>query len=544
MHAPSDGQDSRLALLEAVLDAMPAPVFVQNDRREAIYMNAAARRLAEKYGFPALSCAMPATQPSGACDDVERALAGETRTAEKRMGDDRTALAKAAPVRLPDGSSGVLMTGFDISAYKQAEARSKVIESDSLAKSQFLANMSHEILTPLNGVLGMAQALAEHGGLSAAQNDMVASMMGSGRTLMAIINDVLDLSRIDAGRLAIAPADVDVVSGLHRVIDLFRPHAEEKGIALSLSLDLDLPRHLRFDPVRTRQCLGNLLSNAIKFTDTGRIIVSARLIRHGEEGLLELAVSDTGPGIPASDLPVLFDAFWQADSASTRRHGGAGLGLPITLRLARMMGGDLTVESEPGHGSTFRLTVVAHASDAISVEPDNATPATINGVRLLIVDDNPVNRKVTRMFTTPLGVTVTEAENGRDALGVLACESFDAVLMDMHMPVMDGAEAIRRIRAGEAGRKDIPIVALTADALSGDRERYLAMGANAYVAKPIDQRELVATIVGLLQNARAIEHIAPEPEAQPVIPPAVRASDAGALEGLEDLFAEIDRLAG
>jgi signal transduction histidine kinase/CheY-like chemotaxis protein len=534
--------NNRLALLEAVLDALPDPVIVQNERRETVYLNACAGRMIARGELPGSSQRSPAQAGAG-CDDLARALAGERRTGEKQLSATLTALATATPVTLPDGSAGVLVTGVDITPYKQAEARSKVIESDSLAKSQFLANMSHEIRTPLNGVLGMAQALAELSELRPEQHDMIETMLASGRTLMAMVNDILDLSRLDAGGLTISPADVDIVTGLNRTIELFQPRALEKGLDLSLSLDLDLPRFLRFDPVRTRQSLGNLISNAIKFTEAGRIVVSARMIRKDGEDMLELAVSDTGPGISDAQLPTLFDAFWQADSATTRRHGGAGMGLPITLRLARMMGGDLTVESEPGRGSTFRLTLAARAVEAPLAAPENTRdipPTIVNNARVLIVDDNPVNRKVTRMFMTPLGIEVSEAENGREALDMLARDTFDVVLMDIHMPVMDGVEAIRRIRAGEVGRRDIPVVALTADALTGDRERYLALGASAYVTKPIDQRELVATVVTALQNAHAIE--APAPLARTSEPKPAAA--VAAPEGLEDLFAEIDRLAG
>jgi signal transduction histidine kinase/ActR/RegA family two-component response regulator len=386
---------------------------------------------------------------------------------------------------------------------KELDRAREIAEAASAAKTAFLANMSHEIRTPLNGVLGMAQALAQDG-LAPTQKEKVDTLIESGRTLMTVVNDILDLSKIEAGKVEIAPVSLDIISGLQSTIELFRPKAMEKGLELSLTVDLDMPRMLRLDPVRTRQCLTNLLSNAIKFTEAGRVEVAARMRKCGDASVLELTVADTGIGMTEEQVGRLFSDFMQADDSTTRRFGGTGLGLSITQRLARLMGGDVTVKSQPGRGSIFCVLIaveevreiagnVAGAAGAASAKVD------LNGRRVLLADDNAINRKVAMMFMKPFGLEVVEATNGVEALAKLAAEPFDVVLMDIHMPVMDGIEAVKRIKACGAPWADIPIIALTANAMQGDKERYLALGMSFYVAKPIDQRELFTALNNAVQ---------------------------------------------
>jgi PAS domain S-box-containing protein len=401
---------------------------------------------------------------------------------------------------------------LDIDARKQQELAlieaKQQAEAATVAKSNFLAAMSHEIRTPLNGILGMAQVLSNDP-LTDDQLDRVKVITESGQTLMALLNDVLDISKIEAGKLEIARVDGDLALTVNRVRQLFLSRANEIGLDVTLDVDPDLPRSTRYDPVRVRQCIGNLLSNAIKFTERGgvSIRVGAKTLPDGSYRV-HVAVTDTGIGMDEETVQRLFGAFTQADASITRRFGGTGLGLAITRQLARLMGGDVTVESRLGEGSTFRLSFLAEKSVRVAAPTEEAAeaarpapaPVPIMGARVLLVDDNAVNRQVVKLFMTQMAPKIVEAANGIEALARLAEQPFDIVLLDVHMPVMDGKEAIRRIRTSGQPWKDIPVIALTADAMSGDREKYLALGMDDYVSKPIDARELATKFVGLLKR--------------------------------------------
>ena len=376
-------------------------------------------------------------------------------------------------------------------------------EAANASKSSFLANMSHEIRTPLNGVLGMAQAM-EARDLDPESREMLSTIRDSGATLMAILNDVLDLSKIEAGKLDISAVDGDLAHTLSRVHKLFQPKADEKQLTLSLECDPDFPARLSFDPVRIRQCVSNLVSNAVKFTARGsvRIKISAAPEKDGQR-LVTIAVIDQGIGISPEAIGNLFEVFSQADASTTRNFGGTGLGLAISRRLARLMGGDITVTSEAGKGSTFTFTFIAQRAREIEVSTPHTAPAdtrakSLTGAHILLTDDNSVNRQIVRLFLKPQRAVIVEAVNGKEALERLAAESFDLVLLDVHMPVMDGVEAIQRIRSSDAPWRNIPVLALTADAMSGDREKLIGQGMSGYVSKPIDQRELISEINRML----------------------------------------------
>ncbi|MEZ5985111.1 MAG: ATP-binding protein [Hyphomonas sp.] len=376
-------------------------------------------------------------------------------------------------------------------------------EQATRLKSEFLANMSHEIRTPLNGVLGMAQVLA-HTNLTSDQKEQVATILDSGKTLMSILNDILDLSKIEAGKLEVTPVAGDLRHKLSRMIKLHAATASEKGLNLQLFIDPGVPSRLKFDPVRVRQCVGNLVSNAIKFTEKGdvMVVVTCEPTETGKTRII-VHVSDSGCGIPPEKMERVFESFAQADGSTTRRFGGTGLGLPITRKLARMMGGDVSVVSEPGRGSVFTLKFVAESSEALhvhdSVLPKPVAPATrrdgLSGRRALVVDDNGINRRVARTFLEYYGLEVGEAGDGNEALEALDHEPFDIVLMDIHMPGLDGAEAFKRLRNSASLNRVVPVIALTADSMRGDREKYLSKGFDGYVAKPIDERSLV-TVIG------------------------------------------------
>ena len=397
-------------------------------------------------------------------------------------------------------------TVVDVTASKLIEeelrAAKENAEASSKAKSQFLANMSHEIRTPLNGVLGMAQAL-EGDDLTPVQKEKVGVILDSGKSLMALLNDVLDLTKIEAGKLEISSVPGDFLHTMKRTRQLFQSTAEEKGLDLLVRYDANFPQRLIYDPTRVRQCVSNLLSNAIKFTAQGsvEVAIKAKPLDHGAY-MIFVDVSDTGIGMSEDTCAKLFTVFTQADGATTRKFGGSGLGLAISRQLARMMGGDLVVKSEEGVGSTFRLTFKAQEAAAAaapaSAIAQNATknePAkrSLRGLRVLLTDDNAINRQVIKLFLQPQGCDIAEATNGKEALDKIATGDFDVVLMDVHMPVMDGKEAVQRIRATDKWQA-LPVIALTADAMSGDREKYLALGMTDYVSKPVDQRELIAKL--------------------------------------------------
>jgi signal transduction histidine kinase/ActR/RegA family two-component response regulator len=418
---------------------------------------------------------------------------------------------------MPDG--GWVATHGDITQQRRAEEQSELMvrrlrdaqddltraaaaaEASNEAKSSFLANMSHEIRTPLNGILGMAQVL-ENERLTASQRERVRTILDSGQTLMTLLNDVLDLSKIEAGKLDILPMDAEIESVFLHLHKLFLPRALEKSIELSVKIDDRVPKMLKFDYVRIHQCVANLISNAIKFTKAGGVAVS---VGHeaidADECMISVAVSDTGIGISEEAAARLFSEFSQADASTTRQYGGTGLGLAISRKLARMMGGDVTVTSQLGGGSTFTLNFRASvasspkvASTPVLSQENRLRTAALQGLKILLVDDNAINRSVARLLLVPSGVVVTEAANGKEALDRLAERQFDLVLLDVHMPVMDGTETIRNIRAAETSWRDIPVIALTADAMNGDKERLLSIGMTGYASKPIEQRALIHEI--------------------------------------------------
>ncbi|MEQ9586736.1 ATP-binding protein [Hyphomonas sp.] len=391
-------------------------------------------------------------------------------------------------------------------AHKLASAVQKA-ELATLLKSEFLANMSHEIRTPLNGILGMAQVLASSG-LDDVRADQVNVILESGNALLSILNDILDLSKIEAGRMEVTVIEADLRHKLDRVCKLYEPTADDKGLKLKLFVDPSVPAALTIDPVRVRQCVGNLISNAIKFTDSGDVLVVATGQPLADKRVkITIHISDTGCGIPADKVDRIFESFAQADGTTTRKYGGTGLGLPITRQLAQLMGGDVSVVSEPGKGSIFTFTFESEIAESVSrdallrkLEPVATSPkaasaeVTPNARRILVVDDNAINRRVARTFLEQSGYEIDEAHDGKHALEKLDGSQFDLVLMDIHMPELDGQRAFDQLRAGESSNRDVPVIALTADSMRGDREKYIARGFSGYVSKPVDQRSILSVV--------------------------------------------------
>jgi len=390
-------------------------------------------------------------------------------------------------------------------------------EAANRSRGEFLANMSHEIRTPMNGIMGMAE-LALQGRLESDQRSCLETIHSSAHTLLTLINDILDFSKIDAGKLELETAPFSLRASLEDAVGLLRFKAQEKGLGLHLEIDPCCPDPLVGDQVRLRQICLNLLGNAIKFTEAGWValrVEPAAVGDGGHRGRLRFAVEDTGIGIAESKQRVIFEAFRQADGSTTRRFGGTGLGLSISARLAALMGGELQVASEEDRGSTFwfeadfGLGSASGDSDRAAGRPAGSRPESgdLTGRRILVAEDNATNQKVIHMLLERAGIEVEIVPDGRQAVLRVALGGLDAVLMDVQMPVMDGLEATREIRRREteAGLGRLPVVALTARAMTDDRHACQDAGMDDFVTKPINRQELLRALRGVLADAAAPE---------------------------------------
>lgn len=375
------------------------------------------------------------------------------------------------------------------------DERERALEA-AQAKSTFIAVTSHELRTPMNGLLGMAHAL-ERSNLDLTQRQQVELMIKSGDSLMQLLNDVLDLSRVEAGKVELAPEPVDPRAIVADVVAAWRDAAEAKGLSLLARFDAEVPAWIVADPLRIRQVLTNLVSNAVKFTSEGHVRVSVAAEPAGEDQLIRFSVCDTGPGVPLEAVDRVFDSFTQADQTVSRSHGGAGLGLSISRALARQMGGDLVLHSSGAAGACFVLSVRAPLGQAPAA-PDREPEVdddSLGQIHVLMAEDNAVNQLVVRTMLEPAGVVLTVVENGQLALEAMSQEHYDCVLMDINMPVMDGITALQAIRQGKAGDPNLPVIALTASAMAGDRERFLGMGFDEHLGKPVKPVDLITAIV-------------------------------------------------
>ncbi|PVM84581.1 ATP-binding protein [Caulobacter endophyticus] len=383
-------------------------------------------------------------------------------------------------------------------AKAEAERRRHEAEEAVAAKSAFVAMISHELRTPISAILAGAARL--HSEVPEASAKVHAQLIAdAGGMMRTLLNDLLDFSRLEAGRMAVERAPYDLRQALADTLRLWRPEVQKKGLRLRIEGAAGLPRWVAGDSLRLRQVLNNLLSNAIKFTELGEVAVFLAAHRQGEGWTLEIAIVDTGRGIEPEALPRLFTPFDQLTAEVVRRHGGSGLGLVISRELARLMGGDITVASDGlGKGATLRLTV---RLDEAQAPPASADAASIAGTRVLVVDDHVVNRRAVELVLQTFGVTPVLAESGERALELLGASAFDVVLMDVYMPGLGGRETTRILRGEPGPNREVPVIAVTASSTAKDWDACRAAGMDAHVAKPIDPAQLHGALVEVLSAA-------------------------------------------
>ena len=509
-------------LTEQILDQLPIPVFLKDREGRFVRFNRQFQEFYQLRRDELMGARIEDFTPAAwaAVTQQEDELAWRTGlmvSSERRVTqiDPPIDLVVNRIVITSGGESYLLGFSIDVSEQRAArDAMQRAVESAqaaSRAKSEFLANMSHEIRTPMNGILGMTELVLESK-LEPEQRDDISLVKASADALLTIVNDILDFSKIEAGKLDLEEVPFDLrklVRGTLRSMEL---RAQQKGLQLRCDVPPQLPRTMKGDPGRLRQVLINLLGNAIKFTQEGSVTLALAIGKETEDHCdIEFAVSDTGIGIPLEKQTLIFEAFSQVDGSTTRQFGGTGLGLTICRRLVILMQGDISVESEPGQGSTFRFTVpLQHTSLQLPADEDDAELAPVppasaamvappspaeedsgSGLRILLAEDNPVNQRLALRLLEKMGHRITLVDNGLEALERTMLGGFDLVLMDVQMPELDGLTATRRIRQWETvNGGHVPIIAMTARAMQGDRERCLEAGMDDYLSKPIDSERL------------------------------------------------------
>ena len=512
--------EEQLRFVEVLLEATPTAIYLKDLQGRYLRVNKAfenllgierdawigktARELAP--GEDALAVQLPGAD----LQTLPSRQMYEASFSHQVTGELRQGLFREVPIMDSHGTATALVgTIMDITERNRVEvelrAAKRHAEAASQAKSDFLANMSHEIRTPMNGVIGMTDLMLGSD-LNPLQREYLGIVRTSAESLMVILNDILDFSKIEAGKLNIEEVTCSLPETVADTLKMLMPRAQQRGLLLRSELDPHIPEKVVADPVRIRQVLSNLCDNALKFTASGSIQVSVRsqplADAHHE---IMFSVQDTGLGIPENKQKGIFEAFQQADTSTTRRFGGTGLGLTICARLVELMGGRVWLESVPGQGSTFYFTVKVRAAQnpvpAPLVIPEAAN--TLGALQVLLVEDHPVNQLLAKTLLLRWGHTVVCAANGQEAVELFPTRAWDVVLMDMQMPVMGGVEATRCIRAMETAALRTPVIAMTANAMASDRQACLAAGMDDYVAKPFSAATLQATLVRNLAPAPA-----------------------------------------
>ena len=486
LQATRDRLEEQHAFLSSLLASLPNPVSVQDVNGRILRCNNAFSALVGKSEHELIGELESRLGGAFVLEPAEDAGLGldefECRLADgcvKRM------LSSRAPFHTSQGQlAGYINVLTDVSELTEARLAA---EASSRAKSEFLANMSHEIRTPLNGIVGMMQLLSRTY-LDAEQKECVFTAIRSSQRLTQLLTDILEISRIEAGKMSVDAKEFHFSDLRDSVRDLFAIPAKAKGIELSFEIDESIPSYVIGDEGRLRQILFNLVGNATKFTPRGSVRVEARRVDEGQAMHVEFSVTDTGVGIPKERQEDIFNAFTQVDGSAVRQHGGVGLGLAIVSRLVDVLEGSITVSSEPGQGTTMTVKVPLLPGRSVCLECEELPLPEVKDKRILVVEDDPVNQLALTRMLKKLGHFSTLARNGQEALDLLGLEDFDCVLMDIQMPVMDGLQATRRIRAASVDRvsPEIPIIALTGHAMPGDREHFLNQGMTAYLSKPVD----------------------------------------------------------
>ncbi len=504
-----DELERQKMFLRSVIDALPSFVVAKTADGSIALANETAARFfgktveevqASNYAEMVSSRHKDAPMLLAEDDEVLRLgkpIVDQDRDVVAADGQTRTVEVVKTPVI---GRSGrpeqVLIVANDITVRKEAErnliAARDAAEQAIRIKSQFLANMSHEIRTPMNGVIGFTDLLlAEE--LPPEHRDLAASIKSSSEGLLQIINDILDVTKLDSGQISLEPAPTSLSVLCAEVMDAHRPQAESKSIELRCDVRLDQDARFLTDPGRLKQALAHLVANAIKFTDSGTVSLGVDMLRQGREvSHVRVSIADTGVGIPEDRIDQIFEPFSQVDNSITRRYGGTGLGLSICRQLLTLLGGTVRAESAVGAGSVFLVDLPLKSAEFGCAPSDPLW--SLSGMHVLVVEDNEVNQKVIKRILERAGCSVNIANNGLEAVEWLVERRCDLILMDCQMPVMDGLEATRRIRTFEAPAREVPIIAVTANAMAGDREMCLAAGMDDYVPKPIKLEALTGAI--------------------------------------------------
>jgi PAS domain S-box-containing protein len=514
--------DSMNRRFAAVLDATTDGVALVDANLRPVYLNRSAREMVgvgatediTKVDF--LASYSPGAASATIKAGIATALSGGSWEGENTLRHrDGRELTVSQVVLAPRNAAGALefiaTISRDVTERKRAEESLRQAREDAVTasrlKSEFVANMSHEIRTPINGVVGLTSLLLETS-LTAEQREYADGVTQSAEALLALVNDVLDLSKIEAGKLVLDPFEFELKATITSALAPVNVKANKKGLTIDVRFATELPEWVVGDPLRIRQVLINLLDNAIKFTERGTILVDVETVAVNGAPQIRFSVTDCGIGIPADRLSSIFETFTQADVSTTRRFGGSGLGLAICRQLSSMMRGALDVQSTVGRGSTFSFTVpltaVANAGDAEMAPASTAKPAEVpvRALHVLVVEDNRINQTVAVRRLEKAGCTTEVVENGAEAVKRVGERSFDVVLMDCQMPVMDGYEATRRIRRMPEHAR-LPIIAMTANAMEGDREKCLAAGMSEYLTKPLQPAALIAMLDQLRDTAAA-----------------------------------------